>query len=80
MVCYLKQEASFASISFEVSQMTTELITFNYLSYHLTWRSMYSKAFRCMFFWEWKNSCSSKFVQIELLNNAKARSSKIRAA
>jgi hypothetical protein len=28
------------------------------------------------FFGEWKNSCSSKFVQLELLNKAKARSSK----
>ena len=40
----------------------------------------YSKALRCTFFGEWKNSCISKFVQLELLNKAKARSSKIRAA
>ena len=31
-----------------------------------------SKALRCTFFWE--NLCSSKFVQLELLNKAKARS------
>ena len=31
-------------------------------------------------FWEWKNSCSSKFVQLELLDKAKAKSSKNRAA
>ena len=40
----------------------------------------YSKALRCTFLGEWKNSCSSKFVQLELLNKAKARSSKNRAA
>ena len=40
----------------------------------------YSKALRCTFFGEWKNSCISKFVQLELLNKAKARSSKNRAA
>ena len=40
----------------------------------------YSKAFRCTFLGEWKNSCSSKFVQLELLNKAKARTSKNRAA
>ena len=42
--------------------------------------STYSKALRCTFFGEWKNSCISKFVQLELLNKAKARSSKNRAA
>ena len=40
----------------------------------------YSKALRCTFFGEWKNSCSSKFVQLELLNKAKTRTSKNRAA
>jgi hypothetical protein len=40
----------------------------------------HSRALRCTFFGEWKNSCSSKFVQLELLNKVKARSSKIRAA
>ena len=38
------------------------------------------KVLRCTFFGEWKNSCSLKFVQLELLNKAKARSSKKRAA
>ena len=28
---------------------------------------MYSRALRCTFFGEWKNSCSSKFLQLELL-------------
>ena len=40
----------------------------------------YSKALRCTFFGEWKNWCSSKFVQLELLNKAKARRSKNGAA
>ena len=35
-VCYLKQEVSFASISFEVQRMTTELKTFNHLKYNFT--------------------------------------------
>ena len=35
-----------------------------------------SKASRCTFFGDWKNSCSSKFVQLESLNRAKARTSK----
>jgi hypothetical protein len=39
-----------------------------------------SRALRCTFFGEWKNLCSSKFVQLELLNKAKARSSKNCAA
>ena len=34
----------------------------------------FDKALRCTFFWEWKNSWSSKFVQLELLDKAKARS------
>ena len=32
------------------------------------------------FFEEWKNFCSSKFVQLELLNEAKARTSRNYAA
>ena len=40
----------------------------------------YSKALRCTFFGERKNSCSSKFVQLLLLNRVKARWSEIRAA
>ena len=40
----------------------------------------YSKALRCTFFREWKNPCSSKFVQLELLNKANARTSKKRSA
>ena len=40
-----------------------------------TTQNSYSKALRCTFFGEWKNSCSSKFVQLELLNKAKARTS-----
>ena len=40
----------------------------------------YSKALRCTFFGEWKNSCSSKFVQLGLLNNANGKTSKKRAA
>ena len=36
----------------------------------------YSKALRCTFLGEWKNLCSSKFVQLELLNKAKARALK----
>ena len=36
----------------------------------------YSKVLRCMFLGEWKKLCSSKFVQLDLLNKAKARSSK----
>ena len=35
--------------------------------------SKYSKAFRCTFFGERKNPCSSKFVQLLLLNRVKAR-------
>jgi hypothetical protein len=34
---------------------------------------IYSKALRCTFFGEWKNSRSSKIVQLWLLNKAKAR-------
>ena len=40
----------------------------------------YSKALRCTFFWERKNSCSSKFVQLLLLNRVKAVWLKNRAA
>ena len=40
----------------------------------------YSKALRCTFFGERKNSCSSKFVQLLLLNRVKARWSENRAA
>jgi hypothetical protein len=40
----------------------------------------YSKALGCTVFGEWKNLCSSKIVQLELLNKAKARTSKNRAA
>ena len=40
----------------------------------------YDKALRCTFFWTRKNVCSSKFVQLELLNRLKAKSSKNRAA
>ena len=39
-----------------------------------------SKYLRCKFFGEWKNLCSSKFLQLESLNKAKVRSSKIHAA
>ena len=39
----------------------------------------YSKALRCTFFGEWKNWCSLKFVQLELLNKANARTPKNRA-
>ena len=45
-----------------------------------TMQNSYSKVLRCTFFGEWKNSFSSKFVQLELLNKAKARTSKNRAA
>ena len=41
---------------------------------------IYSKAFRCTFIGTRKNPCSSKVVQLELLNKAKARTSKNRAA
>ena len=41
---------------------------------------VYSKALRCTFFGERKNSCSSKFVQLLLLNRVKARWSENRAA
>ena len=41
---------------------------------------IYSKAWRCTFFGEWKKYCSSKFVQLLLLNRGKARWSKRRAA
>ena len=40
----------------------------------------YSKALRCMFFGTTKNPCSSKFVQVELLNRVRERSSKNCAA
>ena len=40
----------------------------------------YSKALRCTFFGERKKSCSSKFVQLLLLNRMKARWLKNRAA
>ena len=40
----------------------------------------YSKALRCSFLGEWKKLCSSKFVQLELLNKAIARTLKNRAA
>ena len=40
----------------------------------------YSKALRCTFFWKRKKSCSSKFVQLLLLNRVKARCSENRAA
>ena len=36
----------------------------------------YHKALRCTFFGTRKHSCSSKFVQLELLNRVKARLSK----
>ena len=36
----------------------------------------YSKVLRCTFLGEWKNSCSSKFVQLELIIKTKARASK----
>ena len=42
-------------------------------------KMIYSKALRYTFFGEWKNSLSSKFVQLELLNKAKAKTSKNRA-
>ena len=54
------------------------LVTMQPKLYYAT-KMIYSKALRCMFFGEWKNSCSSKFVQLELLNKAKTRSSKNRA-
>ena len=41
---------------------------------------IFSKALRCTFFGERKNSCSSKFVQLLLLNRVKARCSENRAA
>ena len=40
----------------------------------------YSKALRCTFFGARKNFCSSKFVQLLLLNRVKARWSENRAA
>ena len=40
----------------------------------------YSKALSCTFFGTKKNMCGSKFVQLELFNKAKARTSKNRAA
>ena len=40
---------------------------------------LYSKALRCTFLGDWKNSCSSKFVQLELVDKAKVRTSKNRA-
>ena len=54
------------------------LVTMQPKLYYAT-KMIYSKALRCTFFGEWKNSLSSKFVQLELLNKAKARTSKIRA-
>ena len=39
----------------------------------------YSKALRCMFFGTRKKLCSSKFVQLLLLNKVRVRSSKKRA-
>ena len=35
-----------------------------YLFYIICMPVLYSKALRCTFFGEWKNSCSSKFVQL----------------
>ena len=46
------------------------------ISYEIKKLFIQYKALRCTFFGEWKNSCSSKFVQLELLNKAKTRSSK----
>ena len=43
-------------------------------------RNTYSKALRCTFWGEIKNLCSSKFVQLELIDKAKERTSKKRAA
>ena len=40
----------------------------------------YNKALKCIFFGEWKHLCSSKFMQLELLNKTKARTSKNSAA
>ena len=44
------------------------------------WLCLYRKASRCTFFWERKNSCCSKFVQLLLLHRVKAKWSKNRAA
>ena len=43
-------------------------------------KNRYSKVLRCTFLGEWKNLRSSKFVELELFNKAKARSSKNHAA
>ena len=51
------------------------LVTMQPKLYYAT-KMIYSKALRCTFFGEWNNLCSSKFVQLELLNKAKARTSK----
>ena len=55
-------------------------IFFSKVLFHHTYTDIYGKALRCTFLGEWKNSCSSKFVQLELLNKAKARISKHHAA
>ena len=55
------------------------LVTMQPKLYYAT-KMIYSMALRCTFFGEWKNSCSSKFMQLEQLNKAKARTSKKRAA
>ena len=49
----------------------------DWISDWIAWAiSFYSKALRCTFFGERKKSCSSKFVQLLLLNRVKARWSK----
>ena len=58
-----------------MSQMAYVLTFFSLIS-----DSLGSKALRCTFFGEWKNSFSLKFGQLELLSKAKASTSKIRAA
>ena len=46
------------------------------LTFNLIVNSFYSKALRWTFFWERKNSCSSKLVQLLLLNRVKTKRSK----
>ena len=77
LTCTMKLELSEGPV-------TTNLVNMRFSSHEfipepnvaLTKELAYSKALRCTFFWEWKNSCSSKFVQLELLNEAKSRTSK----
>jgi hypothetical protein len=74
----------FAIVPFNSNNLThkkIEEITFMWTDWTANIRMLnYSKALRCTFLGESKNSCSSKFVQLLLLNRVKARWSENRAA